>query len=425
MARAFPPDGFYDEFSLARMIYHENPLGPSPAALEAVRAAIARGPLAAAHAEPNDDRALVDAVLAYNRRRTKSVDRLSAKNVMLLCGSAEGLMLVPDTFVAGGTMVTEWPCYRIIRERVLQQGGTLLDVPLKADNTPDYDAMRKALADHPETGLVHFNAQNNPMGTVLQRGPFDEFAKHVFEKHPNTVILVDESDREWMEPGQAERMPNFLGFVARGQNLVHLQTFSHVFGLTGLRVGYLMAPARLVERMKLKRTARPVNVLGRVAALAALKDADAQIERCRKLVSEGRSYLYSELDKMGLKYAPSQGHYVMLDTGVSGTAVWSELIAQGVLTRYGREWGKEGWLRVNPGLPEENERFIASLRAALGKADPANPPSPPVPVPGTSAEAALIRRDLERRLTRDAWIEARMPPLERPYRLVTPDRFRR
>ena len=100
---------------------------------------------------------------------------------------------------------------------------------------------------------------------------------------------------------------------------------------------------------------------------------------------------------MGLDYARSHGHYVMLDTGVSGTAVWSELIAQGVLTRYGREWGKEGWLRVNPGLPEENERFIASLRAALGKADPSNPPTPPVPLGGRSAETRRwIRRDLER-----------------------------
>jgi histidinol-phosphate aminotransferase len=260
---------------------------------------------------------------------------------------------------------------------------------------------------------------------VLQRGPFDEFAKHVFEKHPKTVILVDESDREWMEPGQAEQMPNFIGFIARGKPLVHLQTFSHVFGLTGLRAGYLFAPARLVERMKAKRTANPVNVLGRVAALAALKDADSQIDRCRKLVSEGRNYIYSELDEMGLRYARSQGHYVMLDTGVSGTAVWSELIAQGVLTRYGREWGKEGWLRVNPGLPEENERFIASLRAALGKADPSNPPTPPVPLGGRSAEAALVRRDLERRLRRDAWIESRMPRLERPYRVVTSDLLQR
>ena len=171
VARAFPPDSFYDDFSLARMIYHENPLGPSPSVLEAVREAIARGPRAAARLEPDDSRDLVDAVLAYNRRRTKHVDRLSAKNVMLLCGSAEGLMLCPDTFVGGGKMVTEWPCYRIVRERVLQAGGTLLDVPLRADNTPDYESMKKALADNPDTGLVHFNAQNNPMGTVAEARP--------------------------------------------------------------------------------------------------------------------------------------------------------------------------------------------------------------------------------------------------------------
>jgi histidinol-phosphate aminotransferase len=343
---------------------------------------------------------------------------------MLLVGSSDGLMLIADTFVAGGTLVGEWPAYRIVRERVWQQGGTVLDVPLRAsDSQPDYASLLKALHDHPGTGLVHFNAQNNPVGTVIQRGEFDAFAHQVFAKHPHTVILVDESDHEWMDPGHAAHQPDYLSYVARGKNLIHLQTFSHIFGLTGLRVGYLLAPRRLVRRMQRKRITHPVNVFGHAAAIAALRDAHHQVKRCHPVISQGRQYIYSELDKMGLHYERSQGQYVFLDTGRDGTAVWAGLIGLGVLTRYGREWGRESWLRVCPGLPDENRRFIASLRTVLASPDVNNPPCLPVPIstcpPVRLPGSPDLRARLERALARDTLIAQRMPRLERPYR-VTP-----
>jgi histidinol-phosphate aminotransferase len=428
-ASAFPPDGFYDTFNLARMLYHENPVGPSPAALEAVREVLGRGRACARRYEEQDEHDLVDAILRYNRPRSRAVKRLDRRNVMLLLGSAEGLFLTADTFVAGGTIVGPWPAYRIIRERVLQQGGTVIDVPLDARTQgPDYVALKQALKDHPQTGLVRFEGQDNPVGTVLERGGFDDFAQHVFRNHPNTVVLVDDSDREYMDPGYDERMPDFFAYVARGQNLVHLQTFSHVFGLTGLRVGYLMAPRGLMARLRRKRIARPINVFGHAAALASLRGPDEQISRSYKTVSEGRRYIYAELDKLGLHYQRSQGQYIFLDTGRSGTAVWTGLIGLGVLTRYGREWGREGWIRVCPGLPEENERFIAALRTVLNEPDPGNLPPPPIPIdkllPPT-AEGRALAAGLSRSLARDTWMESRIPPLERPYRVVRREHFRR
>jgi histidinol-phosphate aminotransferase len=421
-AGAFPPDSFYDTFNLARLLYHENPVGPSPAALEAVREVLGRGPRCARRYEEQDQHDLVDAILRYNRPRSRAVRRLDRRNVMLLVGSAEGLFLTADAFVAGGTIVGPWPAYRIIRERVIQQGGTVVDVPLDTRTQgPDYPALRKALADHPETGLIRFEGQDNPVGTVLERGDFDDFAEHVFRNHPKTVILVDDSDREYMDPGYDERMPDFFRYVARGKNLIHLQTFSHIFGLTGLRVGYLMAPRRLIRELRRKRIARPVNVFGHAAALASLRDPDDQIRRSYQTVAEGRRYIYAELDKLGLEYQRSQGQYIFHDTGRSGTAVWTGLIGLGVLTRYGREWGREGWIRVCPGLPEENERFIAALRTVLNEPDPGNLPDLPVPIDKLlppSAEGRALAAGLSRGLARDTWIESRTPPLERPYRVV-------
>jgi histidinol-phosphate aminotransferase len=222
------------------------------------------------------------------------------------------------------------------------------------------------------------------------------------------VILVDESDPEFMEPGQAARMPDFLRYVAEGRNLVHLQTFSHAFGLTGLRVGYALGPPHLLRRMGAKRIPRPVNVFGHAAALASLGDAEPQVRRCAPLIDEGRRYIYGELDRMGLQYLRSQGQYVLLDTGRSGTAVWSGLIGLGVLTRFGREWGMESWIRVNPGLPDENRRFIAALRTVLSQPDPGNVAPPPID----------LGRLLPRSLVRAATLEGRLPPVRRPYRVV-------
>ena len=124
---------------------------------------------------------------------------------------------------------------------------------------------------------------------------------------------------------------------------------------------------------------------------------------------------------MGLRYLPSQGQYLFLDTGRSGTGVWASLVGLGVLTRYGREWGMEGWLRVCPGQPEENRRFIASLRTVLSQPDPGNAPQFPIPLgpllpPGPEGRA--LAAGLERRQRHDLAMERLAGPLKRPYRAI-------
>ena len=238
------------------------------------------------------------------------------------------------------------------------------------------------------------------------------------------MILVDESDPEYMKPGQRDRMPDFPAYVARGENLVHLQTFSHAFALTGLRIGYLFAPQRLVRRMRSKRIARPVISFARVAALASLRDHREQVRRSFRTVDEGRNYLYSEFDEMGIRYLPSQGQYVLFHTGApSETAVWAALIALGVLTRFGREWGMESWIRVCPGLPDENERFISALRNVL--LSPRRAPAlrsdgglPRGLLPRT-AEGEVAHVSLDRALRRQTRLERRLPTFEDGVR-VTP-----
>jgi histidinol-phosphate aminotransferase len=407
-AQAFPPDEFFDRFDLVRMIYHENPVGPHAAALDAVKSVIGRGPGGARAYVENDDSKLVDAILAYNRTIRASSRRLRRENTMLLLGSAEGLTLTADTFVAGRTLVSEWPAYRIIRERVLQARGRVVDVLCHPDDQPDYDGILKALQDHPEAGLIHFNAQNNPLGSVMQRAPFEAFAKRVYAEHPHVVILADESDLEYMDAGYLRQLPDFQRHVADGKNLVHLQTFSHAFGLTGLRLGYLFAPPRLIARMKRKRIAQPTSEFARAAGLATLKVARDQVGTTQRIVSASRRDLYAEFDRLGLKYRRSQGHYIMVDTGRNSTQVWLSLIALGVLVRDGREWGLGTQLRVNPGLPEENRRFVAALRDVLGRTDLSNPGTLPVD-PSKLLGGGGTGGQLARMAARNQWFAERLP----------------
>ena len=418
-AGAYPPDSYYDQHNVARMLYHENPAGPSPAALEAVGQAITRGPRSYGRFQESDQADLVDVVLAYNRERSAAARQLRRENVMLMHGSAEGLTLTADTFVAGGTIVSEWPAYYVVRQRVWQAGGTVVDVPLRADTwQPDYGALKRALRDHPHAGVVHFNVQNNPAGPALERAPFDDFCRYVFQHHPRTVILADESDHEFMRPGPARNIPDFASYVVAGKNLVHLQTFSHVFALTGLRIGYLFATPQLVQRMNTKRIPRPVNVFGHAAALATLRDRKAQIERSYALVDQGRDYLYAELDRMGLRYLPSQGQYLMVDTGRNGDTVWTQLWGLGVLTRAGSTWDMDSWNRVCPGQPDENRRYITALRTVLGQRDPGN--ALPDRLPGNTP----LSKALERSWRRDRAIRRITGPPTRPYRVTSAAAFR-
>ena len=202
---------------------------------------------------------------------------------------------------------------------------------------------------------------------------------------------------------------------------MHIQTFSHVFGLTGLRVGYAIAPPALIDRMRGKRIARPINVFGRAGALAALRDADSQVKRCAPVVQEGRATSTASSTRWACATSPRRASTCSSTPGAAEPACGLRSSASESSTRYGREWGMEGWLRVCPGQPEENRRFIASLRTVLSQPDPGNPPQFPVPLgpllpPGPEGRA--LAAGLERRQRHDLAMERLAGPVKRPYRAI-------
>jgi len=184
----------------------------------------------------------------------------------------------------------------------------------------------------------------------------------VFREHPRTVILIDESDPEYMDAGQAARQPDFLRYVVEGRNLVHIQTFSHVFGLTGLRVGYAIAPPAIIDYMNRVRAPFNVSSPGQAAAIAALDDA-AHVTKSAEQNRSERGRLGSALTALGLTVAESQANFVYVDLGRPARPVYDALLRKGVIVR---PFGNlPNGLRVTVGNPGENDRFVRALTEVL------------------------------------------------------------
>jgi histidinol-phosphate aminotransferase len=367
---AFPPDPFFE--NVARMVYHENPWGPHPAAAEAVRTVLGKGASSGGINRFQDpvQEDLKRAILRYNR-----VDGiLGPEHVILGVGSSEVLFMAADAFTsAARPLLTEWITYRIIIQRAEQNKALVVKVPLRPDWQTDLARLESeviaASAGGTPYGLIHFNLINNPAGTFLHKESFDAFARSVYRHSPDSVILCDDSDREFMEPDKRDELFEPLRHVVEGLPMLHVQTFSHIFGLTGLRIGYGIARRDIIERMEAHKIYSGTNAMARAAALASLAHADEQVQRCNTECCASRAWLYDQLDAMGLEYLPSQGHYILINLGtMDGTlAVLLLYLTHKVFVRWGSEWGMESWIRVNPGTPYENERFITGLKAILDR----------------------------------------------------------
>lgn len=362
-AHAFPPDDWIAGF--ARMVFHENPEGPSPRVFEALddlsRRTRASGGLMCYPDFEKDD--LKRAILRYSHVEGD----LGPDNIVLGVGSTESLMMAADVFTSPvRATLTEWPTYRIFLQRAEQNGSEIIKVPLRdPDLRPDFEAMKALLQAREDIGLVHFNVVNNPVGTFADRDELDAFLLWVFANRPDVVVLADDSDPEFIEPGSRDSFPRVIDYVVGGHNIIHVQTFSHAFGMTGLRLGYVIARDDLVERLLAKKIYAGVSATAHTAGLASLADARAQVARSFQCNDDGRRMLYGEFDRMGLRYLRSHGAFVMVEIGMDSPLAYLQMMRRKVLIRWGSEWDMNEWIRVNPGTAAQNERFIEALEDML------------------------------------------------------------
>jgi histidinol-phosphate aminotransferase len=325
--------------SAVKLASNENPLGPSPRAVEAIRRAAAD-----VHRYPDG---------ASFRLRAALAERLGVARESLVfgCGGDEILELVAKSFLGpGDECVFAWPSFAMYPIVVQGMGATPVPVPLDADLVHDLDAMVAAVTER--TRVVMLCNPNNPTGTGVGAAAFERFVAALPQ---HVVLLIDEAYVDFSE--RPDRI-DALATIARRPGTATLRTFSKIAGLAGLRVGYAIADAELADCLERARHPFNLNALGEVAALAALDDRE-HLERTLRVNREGMAYLRRELGALGIPTWPSEANFLLAQPGAGS---YEALLRKGVIVRPLAGFGMPGHVRITIGTAEENERLVKALR---------------------------------------------------------------
>jgi len=335
------------EAEILKMASNENPLGPSPSALEAIR-----GALADLHYYPDGSGFDLKNLLARELS-------LAPDNFVLGNGSNDVLELAARTFLTPADSAVYSQYGFLVYPLVVQAVGARHIVVPARDYGSDLDAMAAAI--RPDTKIVLLANPNNPTGTFA---PWDEVARFLARVPPRVLVVVDEAYVDYLPDELQSPSPRWL---ARHPNLIVTRTLSKAYGLAGLRVGFAFAHPGIAEVMNRVRQPFNVNHLAMVAACAALDDA-AFIARSRAVNAQGLAQLEEGFRSLGLDFIPSRGNFITVRVGAAANAVYERLLRAGVIVRPVASYGMPEHLRVTVGLPEHNARLLAELARALAKA---------------------------------------------------------
>jgi histidinol-phosphate aminotransferase len=333
------------EADILKMASNENPLGPSPRALDAIR-----GALAELHYYPDGSGFELKRVLSRKLG-------VRAENLVLGNGSNDVLELAARAFLRpGDSAVYSQHAFMVYPLAVQAMGARHIQVPAR-DFGSDIAAM--AAAVEPDTKILFVANPNNPTGTFT---PWSEI-RGLLERVPRHVLVVlDEAYGEYLPDALRSPTPQW---VAQHPNLVVTRTLSKAYGLAGLRVGFAVADVEVAEVMNRVRQPFNVNHLAMVAATAALDD-DEFIEKSRAVNAAGLAQLEAGFKRLGLGYIPSHGNFITVHVGAA-EHVYKSMLAEGVIVRPIAGYGLPEHLRVTVGLPEHNQRFLAALERAIDR----------------------------------------------------------
>lgn len=331
---------WHEEEDLIRLSANENPLGPPQKAVAAITKA-----LKTIHRYP--DGTATD----LKEKLSQRLD-LSPDNIIIGNGSNEIFELAVRTFLQRGDEVLlpapTFAYYRIVAQ---SQGAQCVPVPLK-DFKIDLSGVAKKVS--PKTKLVFLSNPNNPTGTIFTRSELEAFLARL----PSELIVVlDEAYGEYVTAADYPRLQEYQ----RGKGLIiTTRTFSKFYGLAGLRIGYGIAGAELIEQMAKVRQPFSVNLLAQTAAEAALADEEHG-KKTASLNEAGKRYLYVELSRLGLTFVPSEANFILVHCGPRAPQLMEGLLQQGIVVRGMAGYGLEEYIRVSIGLTGENKRFIKAL----------------------------------------------------------------
>ena len=329
---------------IVKLASNENPLGPSPVALEAMTAALANVGL-------YPEGSCFELRQAVAKHLDVEPDMLifgaGADEVIHYLGVA--MLDDDDEIVQADPSFVQYKAASTLMECLARM------VPLK-NWTHDLKAMLACVNEH--TKLFFITNPNNPTGTIVNADQVEA----VLDSLPERCILVlDEAYYEYVDdPGYTRS----IEWVRQDRNVIALRTFSKIYALAGLRIGYGVAPARIVGLLERVRLPFNVSSIAQVGAMASLKDP-YQVSRTREQNYRAKTCLYKELDKMAIAYAPTQANFLWIDVGRDCQKVFTELLKRGVIVRTGDIFGFPTHIRVTTGTDDQNQRFISTLGEVL------------------------------------------------------------
>jgi len=323
-----------------KLASNENPLGPSPKAMEAARSALSR-----ANRYPDGGSKVLRQALAARHG-------VSAEEIFVGLGSSEIIDLAARALLRPGLAgLTSHGTFALYPIAIRASGATLVEV---AQRKHGFDLAAMAGAIHEETRVIYLANPNNPTGTAFGAAELDEFLARV----PQDVLVV--LDEAYIEYAERMDFPRSLELFRERNNLVILRTFSKVYGLAGLRIGYGIARAGLVHEWNKLRTPFNTSGVAQAAALAALEDAE-HVRRSVEITRAGRGQLIAGLGRMGLHPLASETNFVFVELGPHAKQVSKELLQHGVIVRPLGWTGFPEAIRISVGTPEENDTFLAAM----------------------------------------------------------------
>ena len=320
-----------------KLASNENPFGPSPKAVEAMRACLSNS-----HRYP-------DAGGYYLRRKLAALHQVDPDNIVLGCGSTELIQLACRVYVPpGGVGVTSEGTFIMFPLAVQAAGGETREVPLK-DFAFDLDPLAEAVTE--TTRAVYLANPNNPTGTLFTATEFGRFLGGVPE---NVLVILDEAYCDYVEHPDYSRS---VDLVRAGRYLLALRTFSKVYGLAGIRIGYGIGHPEIIRAINKVRSPFNFSRLALAAAEAALDDA-VHVQSSLEKNRAGRAFLQREFARLGFTVVPSHTNFLYFETGQDPRAAQEFLLQQGVIVRSLGFMGMPQGLRVTVGTPEENRRAV-------------------------------------------------------------------
>ena len=327
-----------------RLNANENPYGPSPIAIKAMEKGLSEG-----H--------------RYTRatqltKELASYHGVSTDMVLAGCGSTEFLRIAPWAFLRdGGELVTALQTFKTLPREAKKIGASVNEIPLNKNFYFDLQSLKKAMT--PKTKMVYLVNPNNPTGT---RHDFEAIQNFCASLPKTVIVFIDEAYSHFLEDKQGREG---ITLIKQGYKVIVSRTFSKVYGLAGMRLGYAIADPSIIKELRAFGFGNlGINQAVFAGGLASLED-EKHVQKYKDLVKEDQEYFYNQFDSLGLKYIPSTTPFLMVKVNMASKVALKKLASKNVFVRKGEDWQMPEYLRITMGFPEENKAFISALKQIL------------------------------------------------------------